>query len=168
VSDQAAELRADANERRIDDAARWLGTLLERSQRSIAIAESLTGGLLVQALARQQGSGEWLTGGLVAYQRSVKHAVLDVSVGKVVSSEAAEQMAAAIRRRLRSDVGLAVTGVGGPDPQDGEPPGTVWIAVDIGGGSVSRLVETELDDATLICQLAVIESLLFAVRALEA
>lgn len=164
VTDHDTERPTD---RRIDDAASRLGTLLQRSQQTIAIAESLTGGLLVQALARQDGSGEWLTGGLVAYQRSVKHAVLDVRAAKVVSSEAAEQMASAVRRRLLSDVGLAVTGVGGPERQDGEPPGTVWVAVDIGGGPVSQSVKTDLDDPTLICRLAVIESLLFAVDALE-
>ncbi len=66
-----------------DRAVARLGELLSRQGRTIGIAESLTGGLLVQALARQQGSGDWLRGGVVAYQRSVKHGTvwLGVDVG---------------------------------------------------------------------------------------
>jgi len=151
----------------IDTAAERLGDLLEDAGRSIGVAESLTGGLLVQALARQKGSGDWLAGGVVAYQRSVKYDLLDVRATKVVSSEAAAQMASSARRRLGSDVGLAVTGVAGPDPQDGEPPGTVWIAVDIGSGPVTQLLKLGSEDPQEICRLAVIESIRLAARELD-
>ena len=99
---------------RVDHAAEQLGELLEETQQSIGVAESLTGGLLVQALARLEGSGAWLTGGVVAYQRSVKHELLEVSADKVVSAEAAGEMASAVRGRFGCDVGMAVTGVAGP------------------------------------------------------
>ena len=144
-----------------------LGELLERSGRSIGVAESLTGGLLVQALARQVGSGEWLAGGIVAYQRSVKHDLLGVRVNKVVSRQAAAEMATSVRQRLGCDVGLAVTGVAGPDWQDGERPGTVWIAVDLGNGAVTALVHVESEDPGEICCLAVVEATLLATRELE-
>ena len=84
---------------RVDHAVHRLGELLEQSGRSIGVAESLTGGLLVQALARQEGSGDWLTGGIVAYQRSVKHDLLGVRANKVVSRQAAAEMASSVRDR---------------------------------------------------------------------
>ena len=151
-----------------DHAAEKLAGLLEETQQSIGIAESLTGGLLVQALARLEGSGTWLAGGIVAYQRSVKHELLEVSADKVVSREAAGEMATAARERFGSDVGLAVTGVAGPGSQDGETPGTVWIAVDAGAGPTTQLTRIDGGDAEDICRDAVTESLLFATRELQA
>ena len=112
-----------------DRMAAHVGELLAASGRSIAVAESLTGGLLVQALARAQGSGDWLLGGVVAYASSVKHGLLGVSAEHVVSPESAEQMATGVRSRLGADVSVAVTGVAGPDRQEGRPPGEVWIGV---------------------------------------
>jgi len=152
---------------RVDHAVHRLGELLEQSGRSIGVAESLTGGLLVQALARQEGSGEWLTGGIVAYQRSVKHELLEVRANKVVSRQAAAEMASSVRDRLGCEVGLAVTGVAGPGGQDGEQPGTVWMAVDLGNGPVTALLEIESDDPGEICRIAVVEATLLAIRELE-
>lgn len=117
-----------------DAAARRLGTQLSATGRTIAVAESLTGGLLVQALARVEGSGDWLLGGIVAYHRRVKHEVLGVTAEVVVSATAAAEMAAGVRRLLGADVAIAVTGAAGPDPQDGQPPGTVFIGIDAGDG----------------------------------
>ena len=151
----------------VDHAAQQLAALLEQTHRSIGVAESLTGGLLVQALARLEGSGAWLTGGVVAYHRSVKHELLDVSADKVVSGDAAAEMASAVRGRFGCDVGIAVTGVAGPESQDGEPPGTVWMAVDVGDGPSTQLVRVDGGDAEEICRHAVIESLRFAARELQ-
>jgi nicotinamide-nucleotide amidase len=105
-----------------------VGAALKRSGGTLAVAESLTGGLLAGAFARASGSSEWFRGGIVAYSSSVKHDLLDVPAGPVVSKAAAEAMAGGAGRLLKADVALAVTGVGGPDPQDDEPPGTVWAA----------------------------------------
>ena len=151
----------------VDHAAQQLAALLEETHRTIGVAESLTGGLLVQALARLEGSGVWLTGGVVAYHRSVKHELLDVSADKVVSADAAAEMASPVRGRFGCDVGIAVTGVAGPEPQDGEPPGTVWMAVDVGDGPRTQLVRIDGGDAEEICRDAVIESLRFAARELQ-
>ena len=141
-----------------DELADDIGRLLQQQGASIAVAESLTGGLLVQALARTSGSGEWLAGGIVAYATEVKRRLLDVTAPKVVSAECAEQMATGVRERLAADVAVAVTGVGGPDAQDGEPPGTVWIAVDSGSGPRAVLLETE-GDPSAICGASVSEAL---------
>jgi len=67
----------------------------------------------------------------VAYARSVKRDASDTA-SSVVSEQAAREIAAGARRLLGADVALSVTGVGGPDEQDGEQPGTVWVAVDDG------------------------------------
>ena len=149
-----------------EDIAAALGRALAARSATIAVAESLTGGLLVQALARTEGSGEWLTGGVVAYATSVKRRVLGVSAAKVVSRRAAEEMATGVRAALGADVAVAVTGVGGPDEQDGEPAGTVWIGVDDGTATSA----TELDatgSPSEICSAAVTEALRVARRAVE-
>ena len=122
------------------------------------MAESLTGGLVVQALARVEGSSDWLRGGVVAYDRTVKHEVLGVTDDKVVSDQSARAMAAATRRLLRADVAVAVTGVGGPDPQDGEPPGTVWIAVDSDGHQLAE-VHCFAGDPNEVCRSALVTAL---------
>ena len=151
---------------RVDGAVQRLGELLEQSGRTVGVAESLTGGLLVQALARHEGSGEWLAGGVVAYRRSVKHDLLAVSVDKVVSEQAAAEMATSVRERLGCDVGVAVTGVAGPDWQDGERPGTVWVAVDVGHEPVTELIRIHSGSPEEICQRTVIEAIMLATREL--
>jgi nicotinamide-nucleotide amidase len=118
----------------LEGLARDIGDVIKETEVTVGVAESLTGGMLVGQLAKVEGSGQWLKGGVVAYARSVKYGLLGVSCDKVVSEQAAIEMAAAARRLLAADIAVAVTGVGGPDPQDGEPPGTVWIATDNGEG----------------------------------
>ena len=125
-----------------DALAEELGDVLSRRGARVAVAESLTGGLLVQALAKVQGSGEWLAGSIVAYASDVKHDLLGVTADKVVSREAAAQMAAGARDRLGADVAVSVTGVAGPAPQDDEPPGTVWIGADDGTSATATLFTT--------------------------
>lgn len=119
-----------------------VAALAERIQNrglTVATAESLTGGLLTEILARGPGASDWLRGGLVAYMSEVKHEVLGVRPGPVVSEGAALDMAAGTARLLGAGVGAAVTGVGGPDPQDGQPPGTVWMGLHVDGETVAAL-----------------------------
>jgi nicotinamide-nucleotide amidase len=97
--------------------------------RTVAVAESLTGGMLSSRLAQRKAASTWFAGGVVAYATRVKHELLAVRPGPVVSEAAAVDMAEGVRQLLGADVAVAVTGVGGPDPQDGIPPGTVWVAV---------------------------------------
>lgn len=107
---------------------------LRRAGLTCAVAESLTGGLVLDALVAVPGASACLRGGVVAYQSDVKRDLLDVSADLLaregaVHPEVAAQMATGVRRRLAADVGVATTGVAGPDPQDGRPPGTVHVAV---------------------------------------
>jgi nicotinamide-nucleotide amidase len=103
--------------------------LLTERGLTLAVAESLTGGLVAARLVNVPGASTWFRGGVVAYASEVKHTLLDVPPGPVVSAPAARAMAAGVRRALGADIGLGVTGVAGPDAQDGERPGTVFLAV---------------------------------------
>ena len=106
-----------------------VGRLLVAQGHTLAVAESLTGGLVASRIVAVPGASEWFRGGLVAYASDVKVDLLDVPPGPVVSEAAAVAMADGVRRRFGATVGLATTGVAGPTEQDGEPPGTVWIGV---------------------------------------
>ena len=101
---------------------------------SVAAAESLTGGRLTAALVDVPGASAHLRGGIVAYATDLKTSALGVEADLLAARGAvdpavAEQMAQGVRHVLRADVGLATTGVAGPDPQDGQPVGTVFVAV---------------------------------------
>jgi nicotinamide-nucleotide amidase len=96
---------------------------------TLAVAESVTGGLIASRLVNVAGASKWFRGGVVSYASEVKFDVLGVTRGPVVSASAAEEMAAGVRRVLGADVGLSVTGVAGPEEQDGQPAGTVFIGV---------------------------------------
>jgi nicotinamide-nucleotide amidase len=106
--------------------------LLERGL-TIGLAESLTGGLGASRLVNVPGASAWFRGSVVSYATDVKQSVLGVPVGPVVSEEAARAMAEGAVKVLGSDVGLAITGVAGPDPQEGQPPGTVFVGLALPG-----------------------------------
>lgn len=127
--------------------------------RTVAVAESLTGGMVSAALARAEGASEWYRGSVVAYSSEVKYDLLGVPDGPVVSEPAARAMARRVRTLLGADLAVALTGAGGPDPQDGEPPGTVFLATagEPGGDEVLRL---DLDgDPGDVCGAAAVEAL---------
>ena len=107
-----------------------VAALLEDRGLTLAVAESLTGGLVAARLVNVPGASAWFRGGVVAYASDVKYTLLDVPEGPVVSETAAAAMASGVRSVLGADVGLGVTGVAGPDTQDDELPGTVFLAVD--------------------------------------
>ncbi|MGH3095061.1 MAG: CinA family protein [Streptosporangiales bacterium] len=102
---------------------------------TVAVAESLTGGLVASWLAAAPGAGRWFRGALVAYASEVKYELLAVPAGPVVSEQAATAMAVGVAGLLRADLALAVTGVGGPEPQDDQSPGTVWLCLHQAGRS---------------------------------
>jgi nicotinamide-nucleotide amidase len=106
-----------------------LGRLLSRSGLRLAVAESLTGGMVGARLTSVPGASDWFAGSLVSYGEDVKRELLGVGPGPVVSAGAAREMAAGVRELLRSDIGLALTGVAGPSTADGQPVGTVFVAV---------------------------------------
>ncbi len=96
---------------------------------TLAVAESLTGGLLCSHFARMDDAADWFRGGIVAYCRPVKEELLHIGESPVISENAACAMADNAAKVLGATVAAAVTGVGGPDDQDGIPAGTVWIGV---------------------------------------
>jgi nicotinamide-nucleotide amidase len=133
-----------------------LGSIFGDSESRVAVAESLTGGELAARFASAPGAGDWFRGGIVAYASEVKHDLLQVPDGPVVSEAAAAAMAAGACRLLGADIAIAVTGVGGPDEQDGEPPGTVWLALAQDGRTITRLERFSgspeaIVDATCAC-----------------
>ncbi|MDQ3641035.1 MAG: CinA family protein [Actinomycetota bacterium] len=124
----------------------------------VAVAESLTGGMISSSLAKAPGASSWLAGGVVAYMSHVKHEVLGVEQGPVVTEEAALQMARGVARLLGADVAVSVTGVGGPDPEEGKPPGTVWVALCSGERAEAHQLRLEGDPPT-VCRAACEEAL---------
>lgn len=124
----------------------------------VATAESLTGGLLSNALAVRKDAGEWYLGGVVAYAPSVKERLLQIGDAPVVSERAVRAMADNVARLLGAEISVAVTGVGGPGSEDGVEPGTVWIAVHGPRGTTARLHHFEGDPSevcTQTCDVAV-------------
>jgi nicotinamide-nucleotide amidase len=105
---------------------------------SLALAESVTGGLVAGRLTAVPGASDVLRGAIVSYASEVKFDLLDVPEGPVVSEAAAGAMATGVRRVLGADVGLALTGVAGPAEQDGMPVGTLCVGVDDGTRVVTR------------------------------
>jgi nicotinamide-nucleotide amidase len=133
---------------------------IARDGGTIAVAESLTGGLLSNAFARAEGASGWFRGGVVAYASDVKHDLLDVPPGPVVSAAAAGALAMGAARLLGASIGVAVTGAGGPDPQDGQPPGTVWLAVHQADHDDEEPVEVRLEgEPEEICLAACVAAL---------
>lgn len=110
-----------------NDLFRQLVTQAQERGVVIGAAESVTGGQLSYLITRQPGAGDVFAGGLVTYQTEVKQRLLDVPGGPVVSHSAAEAMAVGARRVLACDLVVSITGVAGPDPQDGQPVGRVFI-----------------------------------------
>jgi nicotinamide-nucleotide amidase len=102
---------------------------LEARGWTLGVAESLTGGLIGARVANVPGASKVFRGSVAAYSSDVKRTVLGVTAEHVVSRECVEQMAARAKRVLGADVGIAVTGVAGPDEQDGQPVGTVWFGL---------------------------------------
>jgi nicotinamide-nucleotide amidase len=135
-----------------------VGILVER-RLTVAVAESLTGGLLVAELVSVPGASAVVRGGVVAYATPLKHALLGVDAGLLaqrgaVDAEVARQMAAGVRTRLAVDgepaaIGLATTGVAGPDPQDGHPVGEVWLGLAMGEEALARRLDLTGDRAAI-------------------
>jgi nicotinamide-nucleotide amidase len=115
----------------------------------LAVGESLTGGMIGSRICDVPGASEVFLGGVISYATDVKRDLLKVTAESVVSTEAALQMARGARELLGADVGIAATGVAGPDSQEDHPAGTVCLGVSIaagalGGDPVEQAIETRL------------------------
>lgn len=126
-------------------AARVLRQLAERGE-TLAVSESLTGGLVAADLTAVPGASRSFRGSVTAYATELKHELLGVDPALLaehgaVDAEVARGMAAGVRRALGADWGISTTGVAGPDPQDGQPVGTVYVAVagPLGVGKVAAM-----------------------------
>ena len=111
----------------------------------LATAESMTGGMVGTRLTEVPGSSRAYVGSMVAYDGDVKRSLLGVPDGPVVGEAAVEAMAIGVCRLLGADASVAVTGVAGPDPQDGQEPGTVWMATCVDGVVESVRVRWSFD-----------------------
>jgi len=132
--------------------------MMRRRGLTLALAESVTGGLVAARLTEVPGVSDVLRGAVVSYATDVKVGLLDVPAGPVVSEQAATAMADHVRRLLGADVGLSLTGVAGPDRQDDEPPGTLWVGLAFGDSVEAHLVRLP-GDRTQMRQFSVITAL---------
>ncbi|MBW5486346.1 CinA family protein [Streptomyces bambusae] len=108
--------------------------LLAESDQTVAVAESLTGGLVAAELTAVPGASRSFRGSVTAYATELKQSLLGVdgallAAHGAVNAQVAAEMADGVRRALGASWGIATTGVAGPDPQDGQPVGTVFVAV---------------------------------------
>lgn len=116
-----------------------LAELLLHQGRTLAVGESLTGGLLSGALTTLPGASAWFRGGVVTYATDTKASVLGVPPALLgefgpVHGATAAAMARHARMLFAADIGLAITGVAGPEPQDGVPVGTMFVGLDVRRG----------------------------------
>jgi nicotinamide-nucleotide amidase len=124
----------------VEELAAAVVARLARRQESLATAESLTGGMIGAALTSVPGASRVYRGGVISYATDLKAVLAGVDPDTLerlgaVAAETAAEMAAGVASRCGSDHGLAVTGVAGPDEQDGHPVGQVFVAL-AGPGSV--------------------------------
>jgi nicotinamide-nucleotide amidase len=131
---------------------------------TFGVAESVTGGLVGGRLTNVPGSSSVFRGGIISYASDVKFSLLGVDEGPVVSEEAAAQMAAGARRVLGCDVALALTGVAGPEEQDGRPVGTLCVAATFPDGSTVTTTATLPGVRDQMRQMSVITALDFLRR----
>ncbi|MBV8160003.1 MAG: competence/damage-inducible protein A [Acidimicrobiia bacterium] len=118
------------DEQTMEDAVAFL---LRGHGLTLGVAESLTGGLVGARLTEAEGATDFFRGSIVSYDSEVKFHLLAVPEGPVVSEQAARAMAEGAAKVLGSDVGIGVTGVAGPAEQEGQPVGTVFMAVTLDG-----------------------------------
>jgi len=135
---------------------------------TFGVAESLTGGLIASRLVNVPGASSWFRGGVVAYDSQVKFDVLGVPTGPVVTESAAAAMAEGAARVTGADVGLGITGVAGPDDQEGVAPGTVFVGLHLPGQQSQTRQLRVPGDRERVRQYGAISALDLLRRALDA
>ncbi len=119
--------------------------MLRRRNMTLALAESLSGGQIAARITAVPGCSDVFRGAVVAYQRDLKMSLLDAPDTPAVSAEMATAMALGACATLGADCSVAVTGVAGPQPLEGNEPGTVYMAVCIAGDVESTRVDLPFD-----------------------
>ena len=133
---------------------------LKRLEKTVATAESCTGGLLGKSITDISGSSAVYPGGVISYSSRIKHAILGVDQGLLdtlgpVSEPVARQMAEGVRRVIGADLGLSVTGIAGPNSDEtGRPVGLVYIGASFGDRTVVREFRFDGDRAAIRAQSA--------------
>ncbi len=147
-----------------------VGEMLQQRGQTLSCMESCTGGLLASIITDSAGAGDYFRGGIVTYWTGLKvESGVDAEVIEefgVISQETAKAMAAAVRERLRTDWGIGITGVAGPDPQEGKNPGTVHIGVAGPGGELGVISMSMNQGRAAVKRRAVTTALLLLRRAL--
>ena len=153
-----------------DTLAGAVGDMLRERGLTLATMESCTGGLLASTITDVPGSSDYFKGGLVAYATEMKVAWgVDPEViaeHGAISAACAREMARAARERLSADIGIGVTGVAGPDPQEDKPVGTIHIAIDDGRGKPQAISYTFAQGREAVKRRAVTSALALLRRSL--
>lgn len=136
--------------RELSDLAERVANAVRRSRSTVAAAESVTGGQISCRLSAADGASEWFRGGLVAYSEYAKFSVLGVDPGPLITSTCARRMAGGIRELLTADFAVSTTGAGGPGAEEGQPAGTVFIAVASPAGCRARHYHFDGNPETIV------------------
>jgi len=130
----------------VNDLAYELIQKLGQRHLTISVAESLTGGLVAASLTQIPGASAVFKGGIIAYGDEIKQKVLKVDSALItkftsISEPVAQSMATNVRELMNTDIGIATTGVAGPDKSDGFAPGIVFVAISIGDHKICQKLE---------------------------
>jgi len=130
----------------VNDLANELIQKLSQRHLTISVAESLTGGLVAASLTQIPGASAVFKGGIIAYGDEIKQKVLKVDSALItkftsISEPVAQSMATNVREIMNTDIGIATTGVAGPDKSDGFAPGIVFVAISIGDHKICQKLE---------------------------
>ena len=130
----------------VNDLAYEIIQKLGQRHLTISVAESLTGGLVAASLTQIPGASAVFKGGIIAYGDEIKQQVLKVDPALItkftsISEPVAQSMATNIREIMNTDIGIATTGVAGPDKSDGFAPGIVFVAISIGDHKICQKLE---------------------------
>lgn len=135
-----------------EEIAAEIAALADAHGFTVAVAESLTGGQLATLFCAIPESCDWFAGSIVCFQSQVKHRVLGVPDGPVISEPAVRAMAEGATRLMDVDAVAAVSGAGGPREQEGNEPGTVWFAVLVRGVLHTELRHFDGEPAEILDQ----------------
>jgi nicotinamide-nucleotide amidase len=119
---------------------------LQENNLTIAVAESLTGGLVAASLTEIPGASQVFKGSITAYADEIKQNVLNVNKETIlkftsISEQVALEMAINVRTIMKSDIGISTTGVAGPEKSAGFAPGLVFVAISIGDHNMCQKLE---------------------------
>ena len=119
---------------------------LQENNLTIAVAESLTGGLVAASLTEIPGASKVFKGSITAYSDEIKQNVLNVNKDTItkftsISEQVALEMAINVRTIMKSDIGISTTGVAGPEKSAGFAPGLVFVAISIGDHNMCQKLE---------------------------